>query len=306
MVSLVLFIIIGVTSWAQAQTLQNVALGKVATQSSTYGSYEATLAIDGDTSRTSQPALTNKGSVTWWQVDLGGIYSVKELRVWNHRVYNKRLSDFYVFTSTDPFVSSKLATVRSQPGVKSFHFPGEAETPSIIPVDASARYIRVQVDRSDYLQILEVEAMGLLGDPPLSVTLSARITAPTTNADGTPLTDLDSYRIYTCGSPILAEKPPRCDGKLQIDTAPLQVNPIVVQYEVNKPMGVVYVVATALDKSGNESDLSAQHSLSYTLKKADGLPPSYPGFWWQVDSGSVALCTTIWVLSSGSQTATCQ
>ena len=64
----------------------NVAQGKRATQSSTYSGAEAGLAVDGETN-----GVFGRGSVThtqdgddeWWEVDLGAVFPVERIELWN-------------------------------------------------------------------------------------------------------------------------------------------------------------------------------------------------------------------------------
>jgi hypothetical protein len=85
-----------------------------------------------------------------------------------------------------------------------------------------------------------------------SVTLSW--TAPTQNADGTPLTDLAGYRILygnTPGGPY--------------DRTVTVSNPGVTSYVINQlSPGTYYFVARALDNSGNESTNSNEASKTIT------------------------------------------
>ena len=67
----------------QANT--NVALGKTATQASTYSSCVASRAIDNNTSGAGESvtAITNLDPNAWWQVDLGSDVTIGRIVVWN-------------------------------------------------------------------------------------------------------------------------------------------------------------------------------------------------------------------------------
>src|SRR5262249_5279996 len=85
--------------------------------------------------------------------------------------------------------------------------------------------------------------------------LSISWTSPTTNADGTPLTDLSSYRIYA-GS---------CPGALLTTVSSPTPTPAPGQAVTTRILGLVagttYVVRiTAVDSSGNESACSGSVS----------------------------------------------
>ena len=90
----------------------NVALGKVATQSSTasFGvASPASLAVDGNVD-----GAFNNGSVThtnsdanaWWEVDLGAPQALHTVRVWNRSdAAPERLTDFYLLLSSQPMTA---------------------------------------------------------------------------------------------------------------------------------------------------------------------------------------------------------
>ena len=138
----------------------NVAAGKPATQSSTWAGIPASLAVDGSTdgNRFSHTDFNNQA---WWQVDLGGSYSLEQVNIWNRTdCCGDRLSNFYVLVSDDPFVSTDLNTVRNQPGVSSYYFSGQASTPTKFNIWRTGRYVRVQLASPNYLSLAEVQVMA--------------------------------------------------------------------------------------------------------------------------------------------------
>ena len=84
-------------------------------------------------------------------------------------------------------------------------------------------------------------------------------TAPTTNEDGTPLTDLASYRVYTCAA-------------LPCSKANAQVlgNVVAPGLSYPAPHRKGHAFVTAVDKDGNESPES-------TVAPFDLVAPSAPG-----------------------------
>lgn len=58
----------------------NIALGKTASQSSTFGSKIASFAVDGNVTTASSTNDTN----SWWEVDLGNTFPVKSVIIENH------------------------------------------------------------------------------------------------------------------------------------------------------------------------------------------------------------------------------
>jgi hypothetical protein len=150
--------------------LTNAALGKTATQSSYPAGQTAGRAVDGNTD-----GVYANGSVTyttieaqaWWQVDLGSSQSINHIRVWNRVESPSRTSNFYVFVSDNPFTSTDLTTTQNQVGVSSYLTPGQCDFPTIIGVNRTGRYVRVQLVGTNYLQLAEVEVWsGGTGQPP--------------------------------------------------------------------------------------------------------------------------------------------
>ena len=67
------------------------------------------------------------------------------------------MADYYVLVSDDPFISTDLTTTINQAGVSSFYFAGTAGSPTVVNVNTSGRYVRVQLNKHEYLSIAEVE-----------------------------------------------------------------------------------------------------------------------------------------------------
>ena len=65
----------------QIPAVSEIALGKPARQSSTYGGAKASLLVDGNTRSC---ASTNPGNIDpWWRVNLTGIYKVESVTIYN-------------------------------------------------------------------------------------------------------------------------------------------------------------------------------------------------------------------------------
>jgi len=92
--------------------------------------------------------------------------------------------------------------------------------------------------------------------------------APTTNADGTVLDDLSHYRFYVCDSVIEDDK--TCQGVLSTFDVSGGALTSPVLYEASSRNGTVFVRGSALDTSGNESELSNQIAFEFS----DQLPPN--------------------------------
>ena len=144
----------------------NVAQGKVATQSSTGWGGSADKAVDGNTD-----GVYADGSVThtqydanaWWQVDLGGLYQIDVINIWNRTDAGQgRLDDFYVFVSDVPFTSTDLTTTMNQDGIWSRHVVvSGGPCPNVsLATDTVGRYVRIQLADTDYLSLAEVRVFG--------------------------------------------------------------------------------------------------------------------------------------------------
>src|SRR5262249_16285581 len=99
-----------------------------------------------------------------------------------------RLSDYWVFLSDTPFLGTDTpATLQSRAGTFASHQTG-APSPSatIAAGGARGRYVRVQLNGSDYLSLSEVQVLGMGGMPIPSPNL----------ARGKPATQSSTYPGY--------------------------------------------------------------------------------------------------------------
>ncbi len=141
--------------WELHSTYTNLALGAVASQSSTpsWGG-GAGAAIDGNTS-----GVWSTGSVThteiqvspWWQVDLGWSRHVEHIEIFNRTdCCGTRLRDFDILGSGD-------GVTWGAP----IHVSGVAESPTQVRVGKAWRYVRIQLTSTDALSLAEVRVWGL-------------------------------------------------------------------------------------------------------------------------------------------------
>lgn len=147
----------------------NLCDGTKTSQSSTANGAPSSRACDGN-----RDGNFNNGSVThtnseanaWWEVDLGRIYVLQQLKIFNRTdCCGDRLSNFYVFISDDPFQSTDLNTTMNQFGVDSFFFDGNVDALAYALTKQSGRYIRIQTTGSEPLSLAEVEIYGSLWVP---------------------------------------------------------------------------------------------------------------------------------------------
>lgn len=150
-----------------ARKLKNIAVGKLARQSSTFEVAEARLAVDGGTDGHydhGSVSITDRDINAWLDIDLGIIEEIDSVRVWNRTDGTEfRLSDFWVFISEAPFLANDTASVlreRSATWGKVNFTPKPMVT--IKTGGIRGRYVRVQLggkqpaDQS-YLSLGEVE-----------------------------------------------------------------------------------------------------------------------------------------------------
>jgi beta-galactosidase len=168
---------------------ENLALKKPATQSSiSYGGIPER-AVDGNTNGLWQNASvihTYPDANAWWEVDLGGVYNISTIQIWNrtNTCCNSRLSNYYVLVSSDPFQSKSLAATLAQPGVWQ-HFETAYPNPSsTVDVNNYGRYIRIQLSGTAELNIAEVIVLGNNVNQPVNVALNKPATQSSTSYGG--------------------------------------------------------------------------------------------------------------------------
>ena len=144
----------------------NVALGQSAVQSSTSFNGAASRAVDGNTDGVYLNAsVTHTGFEVspWWQVDLGEVYDLETIVVWN-RTDNccvQRLTNFDVLISDVPFVSNNLNDVRADANVLSTNHPGTAAPQTNFDINRTGRFVRIQlVGDGEPLSLAEVQVFG--------------------------------------------------------------------------------------------------------------------------------------------------
>ncbi|WP_164743424.1 LamG-like jellyroll fold domain-containing protein [Microbacterium sulfonylureivorans] len=144
---------------------ENLAQGKTATQSSTYGSAGASRAVDGITDGdyfAGSVTSTGLEANASWQVDLGQARAIGDIQVWNRTdLVPERLSDYWVFVSSVPFTPGLTAAQRVTEGVATgFHQTTQAGSPTTIPADVTGRYVMVQLAGTNYLSLAEVKVLA--------------------------------------------------------------------------------------------------------------------------------------------------
>ncbi|XP_078616716.1 uncharacterized protein LOC144884998 isoform X2 [Branchiostoma floridae x Branchiostoma japonicum] len=149
-------------------TVENVALGKPASQSSTDGSHIAASAVDGEKGTSvsdNQCTLTNPEDDPWWQVDLEEDWPISTVRVLNRGdCCGSLLKNFEIRIKREgqSWESSELC------GAPYSETPTNGQS---ITVDCGrpiiGRYVRVKLPvKSDLLSVCEVEVFPSLGCAP--------------------------------------------------------------------------------------------------------------------------------------------
>jgi len=147
-----------------ASSTVNVALHKAATESSSGFGSHASAAVDGNTDGRFAEASTTHTQLQpapWWEVDLGTTTEVDSVEVWNRTdCCSERLRDYWVFASERPFSPADTpATLNTRTDVFS-SYREVAPCPKItVRINKPARYIRVQLQGTDYLSLAEVRVL---------------------------------------------------------------------------------------------------------------------------------------------------
>lgn len=135
-----------------------VAHGKPATQSTmSYGGVPA-LAVDGNIYDGVTTSHTANETNAWWQVDLEGSYTVSSINVWNRiDCCGERLSNFSVFVSDSDMTGRSYSSLSNDSSVWHYKVDGQAPKELTIPVNANGRYVRIQLEGTNYLSLPEVQ-----------------------------------------------------------------------------------------------------------------------------------------------------
>ncbi|MEM7128145.1 MAG: SdrD B-like domain-containing protein [Chloroflexota bacterium] len=148
---------------ARAAPGDNVALNKPASQSSTFSTSTANLAVDGNTDGNwgnGSVTHTNADNQAWWEVDLGSNIYIENIFLWNRTICCQNVIDnSYVLVSTTPFTTNDITTARSQADFEFQLTNANTPIPSIdIPVQQFGRYVRVhESDNGDPMHLAEVQ-----------------------------------------------------------------------------------------------------------------------------------------------------
>lgn len=171
----------------------NLALGKTATQVSTYASAIAAYAVDGNTDGVygdnSLTHTNNNAAQDWWQVDLGQQSRVDFIELWNRTdCCANRLQNFVVFLASYDMTNSTLAQLQADATVsQSMITANSLISPTLgVPVNGTGRFVRVQLVGSNNLSLAEVQVFGVAGSAPVIAAIANQQTVIGTTASLTP------------------------------------------------------------------------------------------------------------------------
>ncbi|MFK7771214.1 MAG: lectin-like protein [Saprospiraceae bacterium] len=145
--------------------VMNLALNQPSSQSGTQQNGNASLANDGNTDgdfwSTFSVAITNWQKTPWWEVDLGAVYQLSEVQIFNRTdCCTDFLQDYYILISEEPFQSQELEATLNQAGVNAYFQNGIAGTPSTVSTIGQGRYLRIQRKGNGLMSVAEVMVMG--------------------------------------------------------------------------------------------------------------------------------------------------
>ena len=158
----------------------NIARGKEARQSSTYSGRHADTAINGviNGHGLKKCSCTHQDAQPWWDLDLSNFAHIEEIKIWNRtdaphdrsvpqNQYTSRIFPFWVMISNDPyqnFTGQGALKASLEQSIAKVRFTEEKRT-SVwkVPAGTIGRFIRVQIEGVNFLNLAEVEVFGYLG-----------------------------------------------------------------------------------------------------------------------------------------------
>jgi hypothetical protein len=103
----------------------------------------------------------------WWQVDLGQASAIQTIQLFNRTdCCVDRLSNFYVFVSDVDMSTRTLAQLIADPGVARLRVASLNGAASVtLALASQGRFVKVQLEGSDYLSLAEIRVMGAAQAP---------------------------------------------------------------------------------------------------------------------------------------------
>ncbi len=143
----------------------NLALGQPTSTSSLGWGGAASRAVDGNIDgvyANNSVTHTMADAQAWWQVDLGQVRAVQTVQIFNRTdCCATRLSNFVVFVSATDMAGRSLAQLIADPTVARAQVVSLNGADSItLPLVAQGRFVKVQLQGTDYLSLAEVRVLG--------------------------------------------------------------------------------------------------------------------------------------------------
>ena len=154
-----------------ANTGTDVATDGTATQSSLWGEgFEAANAIDGNQGGDypDDPVSHTQSELeAWWEVDLGGVFSVDGVNLFNRTdCCEDRLADFDILIGDAPFGAMTLAEARAAATWSTSFSGGAGALEQFSVPNVEGQYVRVQLSGTNMLHLGEVDVIGTVSDLP--------------------------------------------------------------------------------------------------------------------------------------------
>lgn len=120
-------------------------------------------ACDGNTDGALEDASFTDTQIeqeAWWEADLGAVYNISEVAIWNRSdCCTEDLSNFFVFISEAPFISTSLSETLNQSGVES-QLISTVDLFESLDLNTQGRYVRIQKIGAGMLVLAEVEIIS--------------------------------------------------------------------------------------------------------------------------------------------------
>jgi hypothetical protein len=186
-------------------SLENIAVGKPARQSSTFGDAVAGRAVDGVRKgdfRKGSIAHTEVDPHAFLEIDLGTAEPIAKLRIWNRTdCCADRLRNYWILISETPFADSETPkTMSGKPGVWSWFGSTPDHTTTIFTGGARGRYVRLQFDDDEYvpdryLSVAEIEVFRAADPPPAEGADSVSLTEQPLKVVGFDTNNANYFRL---------------------------------------------------------------------------------------------------------------
>jgi uncharacterized repeat protein (TIGR01451 family) len=304
---------------AQLPDDSDLAQGKAATQSSTFSTSVAGLAVDDNEDGVyshGSLSITNSEANAWWQVDLGASASVTSVGIWGRTdCCATWMADYWIFISDTPFNASDTpATLQTRANTWSSHQASAPNPYSAIQAGgAQGRYVRVQLNGTNHLEMAEVEVKGSWVSTVSTYTVSGRVSSTGTGVANiavsltgstTASTNTDSSGNYSFsglasgGNYIVTPS----GGSYTFTPASQTVANLTSNQVVNFTAGTVAPTNLAQGKTATQISTYATCTANLAVDgKTDGvyshnslsLTNGALNAWWQVDLGASAAVSSI-------------